>query len=297
MAYLIVKKDNGEQLFDTNLICYGLVKSGYMTYQQTWTRRQLRSVQLDPNDGANWTPVNVLVDPSKKTDSLHGFTVENAVSPVVFIVGPGAANGAKVTGTSITFYFACASTSTKFYCFDLMSDNIPGGPFLKIWKDTGQLTFNSLQPPLNVVNAINAPPLGPRGGPNRPEDWRDPAYAGGYNVSLNAGNSQGDFSRILSRVDLPLSAGKEYAAYLPWSRSCGINDPSPNLGYEAYSQHGGVEGAFGRVGGISFMFCSAAGTTEQFNPVYGSPSFFGIPTDRAPTALVIETANLPFPYN
>ncbi len=297
MPQLKVYKENSELLFDTALICYGLVKSGNMAYLQTWSRRQLRSAQLDPNDGANWTPVTAVVDQSKKTDCLHGFTVTNAISPIVFIVGPGALNGTSVSGSSITFYYSCATTSTKFYCFDLMSDSIVGSPYLKTWTDTGRITFNSLQLPLNVISTVPAPPLGPRGSPNRPVDWRDPAYAGGYNVSLNAGNSAGDFSRIMSRVDLNLTPSKEYAAYLPWSRSCGINDPSLNHGFEAYSQHGGVEGAFGRVGGISFMFCSSAGTTEQYKPVYSTPSFFNIPTDRAPTALVIEVANLPFPYN
>jgi len=296
MADLNVWKNTGELLFDTDLICYGLVKSGYMTYQQTWTRRTLRSAQLDPNNGANWFPVGVIVDPAYWTDSLYGFTITGAVSPIVFVVGPGNLNGTSRSGDTITFYYSCASTATKFYCFDLMADDMVGESYLKTWNPAGDITFNSLQPPLNVVAAVPAPALGVPDTGNKPSDWRNPAYSGGYNVSMNSGNVS-DYARISSRKDIALTAGVEYAAYLPWSRSCGINDPTPNHGFQAYSQHGGQEGAFGRVGGITFMFASTAGTTEQYNVAYSTPSFFSIATDRSPTALVIETSYLPFPFN
>jgi len=287
-----VKKDTGELLFDTDLICYGLVKSGYLAYQETWHRRTLRSAQLDPNDGANWYPVTVTYDPVHKTDALYGFTLSNAVSPIVFLVGPGCLNGTSLSGGSITFQFSNAGATTKFYCFDLMADNISGSPFLKTRNINGEITFNSLQAPLNVSYAIQAPP------PPAPTDGKYPlTYAGGYVYSLNSGPvNEYNWARLISRVDISLQPGVEYAAYLPWSRSVGIIDAFPySTGGSSYSQYGGVEGAFGGTGSISFIFGASAGTTH-FTPPAQNTSFFSIPTDRYPVALVIKTENLPFPY-
>lgn len=293
MPQLRVYKESGEILFDTALISYGLIKSGYMAYQQTWQRRTLISSQLDPNNGANWTPVTVTVNPDHKTDALHGFTVANATSPIVFIVGPGCLNGTFRSGNDITFYYSNAGTSTKFYCFDLMADNISGSPYLKTWDATGRITFNSLQTPLNVVNTIQAPGPGVLSGGRYAT-----TYASGYNYSLNSGPvNEYNWPRLISRVDIPLGAGFEYAVYLPWSRSVGINDSFPLGGFDSYSQYGGIEGAFGGSGNISFIFGASAGTTYDDTVPSSNTGFFNLPTDRYPVALVIKTANLPFPYN
>lgn len=287
-----VTKETGELLFDTDYICYGLVKSGYMAYQQTWQRRTLKSSQLDPNDGANWYPVTVTYDPTHKSDALYGFTISNAISPIVFIVGPGCLNGTSLSGNSLTFHYSNADASTKFYCFDLMADNIAGSPYMKTRDVNGVLTFNSLQPPLNVVYAIQAPlPPAPSG-----SNYAF-TYAGGYNYSLNSGPvNEYNWSRLISRIDIPLAGGYEYAAYLPWSRSVGIYDAFDLGGGPAFAQYGGIEGAFGGVGNMSFIFGAAAGTT-YFRPPSANTHFFSLPVDRFPVALVIKTSNLPFPYN
>lgn len=295
MPQLKVYKEDSELLFDTALICYGLVKSGYMTYLQTWSRRQLLSAQLDPNNGANWSPVAVTVNPAHQTDSVYGFTVTNAASPIVFITGPGCFNGSYRTGNSITYYYSNATTATKYYCFDLMQDNISGSPYLKTFTPTNVITFNSLQPPLNVVATVQAP------GPGSVADLGYvTCYNGGYNYNLNRASDQYNLARLVSRVDISLAAGVEYAAYLPWSRSVGIYDLITSGDAVLY---GGVEGAFGGVGNMSFIFGASAGTTHSYplvGPGTGGPSytqFSNLPTDRYPVALIIKTANLPFPYN
>ncbi|MBC3375811.1 hypothetical protein HU762_17815 [Pseudomonas sp. SWRI92] len=293
MPQLKVWKDSGELLFDTSLISYGLVKSGNMVFQTYWTRKTLRSAQLDPNDGANWTTSVATTNP--QADPLHGFTVSNAVSPIVFIVGSGCLQGTARTGSTLTFYYANASTSTKFYCFDLMQDNIAGSPYLKTYTDAGVITFNSLQPPLNVVAAIQAPVPGPLDSRNR----YTTVYVGGSN-SVRSSASASSVARVDSKVDIAIGSGVEYAAYLPWSRSCAVWDYLANENIDLTFLYTGAEGAYGRVGGISFLMGAAAATTQQ-EPLPTSMDrgarYSNLPTDRYPVALVIQTSNLPFPYN
>lgn len=297
MSQLRAYKDNGVILFDTNLISYGLIKSGYMSYIQSWTRREYLQNNQDPNYGVNWSPVGVYADPSY-TDALYGFTVYNAVAPIVFIVGPGCLNGSITNGTTITFMYSNASTSTKFYCFDLMGDAIAGSPYLKTYNDQGRITFNSLQPPLNIVTAVAAPP------PSGTDQFGryTNTYGGGR---VDRQSELGPASpyrrkRAICTFDINFGSAAEYAVCLPWSRSCTFNDLYRFNGFDDFSQYGAQEGAYGRVGGISFMFGASAGTTNAKPSVSGYSSPFSIqnlPTDRYPTALVILTGNLPFPYN
>jgi len=295
MAYLTATKENGQLLFDTTKISYGLVKSGYMTFQQSWSRRILRSAQLDPTQGGNWTPVNEVAQ--DVGDNLFGFTLANARNPIVFLVGSGTLNGSQRFGNTITFFYSNATSSTKYYCFDLMSDIFPGSPYIKTYTPAGVITFNSLQPPLNVVAQITAPPP-------------DPTTIGGRMIAPYAGGSiqrrqltvppdyryaQADYI-----YDVPLLAGVEYAAFLPWSRGAGIWDFS--AGYQGYSAaYAVLEGAYGRVGGMSFMLGASAGTTLSNATAGGGvpagASYTGLPTDRYPTALIILTSNLPMPFN
>ena len=286
MSQLQVYKQDGSLLFDTNYITYGLVKSGYMTFFHYWNRKTLLSAQLDPNNGANWTTTSATTDP-RNADAIFGFTVYNAISPIVFLVGAGCLVGSAVSGSTITFYYANTSTSTKYYCFDLMADNIAGSPFLKTYNTAGQCTFNSLQPPLNIIGGVQAPSQGALDQYGRPKT----TYAGGANVIRQSTPTQ----QVDSYVNIALGAA-EYAAYLPWSRSCGTFDFLSGGG----AQYGMSEGAYGYYGGIAFMFGAAAGTTNSRPSTVGwsAPiSFFNLPLDRFPVALVITTAGLPFPYN
>jgi len=290
-------KDNGQILFDTNLICYGLVKSGYMALQSYWTRKQLRSAQLDPNDGANWTVSTASASPSFG-DGLWGFTVSNAISPIVFITGTGIFNGTSVSGSSITFHYSSASTSTKFYCFDLMADNMSGTTFLKTYDTNGRITFNSLQPPLNIIAAIQA------AGPGATYKYSRylTCYSGGANRVRQIYQVVGGIvytGQVDSFVDIPINSGVEYAAFLPWSRGVMYWDFLSRSEFYSFLNYSGLEGAYGRSGGISFMFGASPATTQAhpFNQGYSLPiSFSNLPA-LLPTALVITTENLPFPFN
>ena len=61
-----------------------------------------------------------------------------------------------------------------------------------------------------------------------------------------------------------------------------------------------LEGAYGRTGGISFMFGASAGSTISRAMAGGGVpagiSYGSLPTDRYPTALIIQTAALPIPF-
>lgn len=289
-AKLVVSKDSGELLFDTSKICYGLVKSGSMAYLGTWPRKYLRSAQLDPNNGASWT------NSFRAGDDMYGFSISGAKSPIVFIVGKGTLQGTARSGELITFYYGGGSASTRYYCFDLMADNIAGSPYLKTWTENGVITFNSLQPPLNVVASIQAPP--PPSGSDR-YGRKASTYSGGRNEKIRYQTASVD-TQIQSLVDIPISTGIEYAAFLPWSRSAGAIETDSLPGGGPIVEYGLAEGAYGRIGGISFMFSPGGRSPNHYlsGNQYSPPvSFSNIPTDRYPTALVIKTAGLPFPYN
>ncbi|WP_256356593.1 hypothetical protein [Pseudomonas sp. PDM32] len=287
MSKLIVTKSDGSLLFDTRKITYGLVKSGYLAYSSSWTRRTLRSAQLDPSDGSNWyasTQVNDLAN----WDQIWSLTVTNAKSPIVFIVGSGCLNGSTTSGTSIAYHYSNASANTKFYCFDLMADNIAGSPYLKTYNESGILTFNSLQPPLNIAGTYQPP------GPTAPAGAYgvQTAYTGGYFVSRQNDNNWNS-SKQDCRFDVALTAGVEYAAYLPWSRGGSTVDTQGSTPISYAVQ----EGVYGRVGGISFLFGASAGTTLVTGVAPRPSGWYNIPSDRYPVALIITTANLPFPFN
>lgn len=288
VARLIVNKETGELLFDTSKICYGLVKSGSMSEIETWPRKYLRSAQLDPNNGANW------IDSNRFGDTMFGFTISNAISPIVFIVGKGCLNGTSRSGSNMTFMYAGGDASTRFYCFDLMADNIPGRPYLKTWNEDRQITFNSLQPPLNIVNAVQAPdpPAG-----NDQYGRKLLTYDGGRMERIRYQTASQD-AQMHCVVDVGLDAGVEYAVFLPFSRSATLWNTQTISG-SMLSQCGVNEGAYGRVGGISFMFANSGGSPVSYPAMNASvpASFTAIPTDRLPVALVIKTAGLPFPYN
>ena len=293
MPSLIVRKQDGSLLFNTDYITYGLVKSGYLALAETWSRRYLRSANLDPNDGSNWSASTVAADGAG--DRVWSFTLANAQSPIVFLTGSGTLNGTARSGNTMTFYYSNASTSTRFYCFDLMSDNIAGSPpYLKMRRQDGTLTFNSLQVPLNIVGAYTPP------GPSALNTFGRYYYAydGGYNRKRQYASGPAP-SQMDCGYDINLDPNTEYAACLPWSRSATVMETNPSDGYTGpATQYNTVEGAFGRVGGISFLFGASAGTPQALPGGFnGIPaSYSSIATDRIPQALVIKTANLPMPY-
>jgi hypothetical protein len=292
MPYLVVNKEDGTLLFDTRNITHGLLKSGYMELNRTDGYYSIRGINVDPDQKSSYNYYTGKYP-------LHGFTVQSASCPIAFLVGPGSLVGTSRSGDTITFYYVGASTSTKYYCFDLMRDTSSSGPFLKAWLDTGVCTFNSLMIPLNIHAAVTAP--GP--GETWPNGMYKTAYAGGslYQIANSSGGLNANGGSAPNRgnvVNVALGSGEEYAAHLPWSRSIRIIE-SGQYGGGTYA-YNGVEGAYGRVGGISFMFSATSeGTITQYtgSPIYSDGMFTNLPIDRFPIALVVRTSNLPFPYS
>jgi hypothetical protein len=284
MAGLIVRKQDGNVLLDTNYITHGLVKSGYLQADEGWSRYVIKGINVDPNLGTSWNPTSVL-------ELMFSITVPNAQSPICFIVGPGYLQGSTRIGSSVKFIFAGASASTKAYVFDLMGDNIAGSPpWLKCRNQQGAVTFNSLQVPLNIAGNPQAPGPGPLDRFSR----YTTAYNGGvWNVVQDANASR--LAIRTNTVDIAFSAGVEYAASITFTRACrgywtNVNGGQFDVGMS--------EGAYGRVGGITWIFGPAGGTTQGAGGSYtAEPSAYNLPTDRYPTALVITTGNLPFPFN
>ncbi|PBP84841.1 hypothetical protein CCL16_10610 [Pseudomonas syringae] len=288
MPSLVVNKDTGELLFDTSRICYGLVKSAYLAAGEVWQRRVLRSVTNDPDQGGSY------IDSTRAGDQMFTITVNNPRSPIVFLVGKGCLQGTSISGATMTFHFSAASTATKAYVFDLMADNIAGSPYLKTFTDQAVCTFNSLQPPLNVVAAVQAP------APGAADAWsrRPLPYAGGSWQAIRTQTASVDFQSHFV-VDVPLGQGIEYAACLPWSRGASGFIDGSLTGVNA-KVIGFSEGAYGRTDGISFIFAPAGATSsiDLSSNQYSLPgSLANLPLDRYPQALVVPTANLPFPYN
>ncbi|MFT0866057.1 hypothetical protein [Pseudomonas sp. CAM1A] len=273
----------GELIFDTELISYGLRKSGYLSFIENWSQKFLRSAQLDPNNGANW------VDSAPPKEPIYGISLSKWSSPLVFLVGDGSPCGEMLVGGVKTLLFVGASASTKAYVFDLMSDD---GPItgLKCFRDNPwELTFNSGQPPLNIIASIEAPAPGVLVHPSF--DYRYTAYQGGYNsmIGTNGGTT---YYQMKSYVDVPVQAG-ELAAAITFTRSAACNGSNSGAGgFEFGSQ----EGCGGYVGGVRFMFTVAAATTSSVVGSFPYNYWRAIP-DLRPRALVIRTAGLPFPFN
>lgn len=293
MAQLRAYRDNGVILFDTNLISYGLSKSGYLSGIQSWTRRTLRSVNLDPNNGANYTEVVIGGFGAANADQLWGFTVYNATSPIIFLAGSGCLVGTSISGNATTFLYTNASTSTRFYCFDLMADSV-GSPYLKTYDTSGRITFNSLMPPINIIGSVNPP------APANPDQYG--RYLNVYSGSSTARvTSSYSVPNVSSQVNIALSPGVDYAAHLTFSRSATVWDTQPNSPATGpVTVYSASEGAYGYVGGMTFKMAATAGgsqTNPSTNQASVPASWVNIPTDRYPSALLINTANYPFPFN
>lgn len=288
MAGLIVRKTDGTVLFDTQYITHGLVKSAYLVADETWPRKYLRGLNLDPDKGSSYD------DSFRAGDQMFSITVNNALNPIVFLVGKGTLQGTTRSGNTLKFLYSGASTSTKAYVFDLMSDNVAGNrPWLKTRRADGSVSFNSLQVPLNIIATVQAP------GPAAVDQFGkfSGPYAGGsWQVIRRQSASVDPVAHYV--VDIALGGGVEYAAFLNFSRGCAgywsdvLTGVNPQL-------VGMSEGAYGGVGGVSFMFGPAGATTDgAYSGAMSSPgSVAALPTDRYPVALVVATSNLPFPYN
>lgn len=288
-AGLKVYKEDGSLLFDTEKITYGLLKSGYLSYILNWPRLDHRSIQLPPNEGSSFAESSI-------TDPIHGFSFTGAIAPLVFITGSGISCGSSKSGDTTTFYFIGASPSTKFYYFDTMRDTLNGAG-LKCYDESGVLTFNSLQYPLNIVDTISAP------APPTPIVWNGiKLYGVPFAGATKTGTrfiSSGPYYCV-ARLFIAIGSG-EFAVSTTFSRSFGqgvmdnMSAPGNPFPARVYMQ-AHMDGAYGATGGIYFMSCDAARTT-MVQSTTAAQSYFDIPTNRYPQAIVIKTDNLPFPFN
>lgn len=286
MAGLIVRKPDGTALFDTQYITHGLVKSAYLVADERWYRYYLRAINVDPDKGSSYNQGSG----NTSGEVMYSITVFNAVNPICFIVGKGQLAGSYRSGNTIKFFYNGGDQNTKAYVFDLMSDNVPGNkPWLKTRRADGSISFNSLQTPLNVLYSIQTPAPANLDRYNR---WQDPIAGGSWQAIQSWDNGKSPIWHYVSNV--ALTAGVEYAVFLNYARLCRSWWTQPSLLIVGMS-----EGAYGRVGGISFMFGTAAATTEIAGNSNQSitPTIEQLATDRYPTALVIRTDNLPFPFN
>ncbi|NNJ15580.1 hypothetical protein CSV86_010185 [Pseudomonas putida CSV86] len=279
--FVAYRQQDQQLLFDTDLISYGLRKSGYLQFVGNWPQKYLRSANLDPNNGANWA------DDTAPREPIYGISLSKWSSPIAFLVGDGSPCGEMLVDGQKTLLFVGASTSTKAYVFDLMSD---AGPIngLKCFKENPwELTFNSAQAPLNIIASVEAPPPGAIFA----NDVRYTAYAGGYNQMI--GNNGGaTYNQMKSCVDVPVTGG-ELAASITFTRSALCNGSAAGYGGLEY---GCQEGAGGYVGGVRFIFTVAAATTRT--SVGSSPiNYWRAVPALLPRALVIRTSGLPFPLN
>ncbi|MFV3402885.1 hypothetical protein ACNFIC_02870 [Pseudomonas sp. NY15463] len=270
-------KEDQSILFDADKICYGLLKSGYLERITGWRRLRLRSIDLNPGSPSSWAEAGT-------AEPILGFSVEGAVAPIVFITGSGSPCGSSKVGDVTTFYYISANTNTKFYYFDTMRDS---GPIngVKCFREDGVLTFNSSQRPLNIVATVTPPP--PRA------DGRWP-YQGG--VRFIGSIFPGGPVNVINRVGVSLGTSEEYAAYVNFTRTAAVGPVDGSYFFLSAVQ----EGAYGVVGGVEFMFCIAARSTELDQSRVANEDFNrwrDIPTSRYPKALVIRTRDYPFPYN
>ncbi|ENB9666612.1 hypothetical protein ABJB81_005008 [Pseudomonas putida] len=288
-AGLKVYKEDETLLFDTGKITYGLLKSGYLSFQVNWPRLDHRSLQLPPDQGSSFSE-------SATVDAIHGFSVIGAIAPIVFISGSGISCGSSKDGDTTTFYYIGASPSTRFYYFDTMRNTLTGAG-LKCYDENEVITFNSLQRPLNIAAVIQAPPP-PAPTMSNGQALYGVPFAGASKVGMRF-ISSGPFYCV-ARVFIPIGAG-EYAASTTFSRSFGQGRMDsmavPGNPFPAYVyMQAQMDGAYGATGGIYFMACDAARTTMVQST--SSPNFyFDLPTDRYPQALVIKIDSLPFPFN
>jgi hypothetical protein len=277
-------KDDGSILFETERICYGLVKSGYLQLVDRWGRFYIRSANLDPGRQDSYTYRDF-------RDPICGITVTDTMSPIVFLSGDGKPCGESVVGNTRTLYFQGCKPNTKAYVFDLMRD-VGETTGMNIYNQSGTLTFTTGMPPLNIIATVDPPPLSAPVSPGTSYQWTP--YVGSSNEPSGQEWASSDFSQIKGAVFVPV-AGGELAAHLTFSRSCALQEGSDVQGNTGLFALGASEGCGGGIGGIRFFFSSSVSTIAEYNS-NSRTLWSSIPTDRQPQALVIRTSDYPFPF-
>lgn len=287
-------RDDNTRMFHSDFITYGLRASGYLTHVNTWPRYLLRSAQLDPNNPANYN-LTAAYDP------IMGFTVQGTIAPVAFINGPGMYVGSHYENGATTFYYMMANEATRIWVFDTMRNFPTAG--LKCFADDANntLTFNSAMVPLNVVARVNypAPVMSGVNGfysqvfPGSSRRWVRYKNAGNSAVTLNSVAFQslgaGNFA-CTSTFTRFFAQGKMDGNYPDGEGGSG----TPKLAY-VYSMSA-IDGCYGASGGIYLSTNDAPRCPMVPNNNTGTNTWFSIPTNRYPSAIVINIDEYPFPY-
>lgn len=285
MAYgLQAFKEDGSSLFDTEKICYGLIKSGYLQLVDRWGRYYRRSANLDPMEESSYGYMNL-------KDPISAITVTDTYSPIVFLVGDGKPCGESLSGNVRTLYFQGCNPNTKAFVFDLMRD-MGERSGMNIYNESSTLTFTSAMPPLNIVATIDAPALAPVISPG--SLTRFVPYDGAANEISGQQWSSSDFAQVKGVIFVPVVSG-ELACCLTFSRACILQEGRDVPGSIGFARLTAEEGCGGTNNGIRFFFSPAPSTIDQqFSNSYTAWS--DIPTDRQPQALVIRATDYPFPF-
>ncbi|TKW65154.1 MAG: hypothetical protein DI616_15620 [Paracoccus denitrificans] len=278
-------KEDQSVLYDTNNICYGLHTAGYLSFYTSYGYWVKRSAQLPPYP-KNYMLVNF-------NQPIYAIAVSNWIAPVVFITGHGSPCGDVVVNGIKYFLFVGASTSTKAYVFDRMTD-VPTTGF-KHWRESdGTLIFNGGQPPLNIVQTSVPPPdRAPEFSSAEFPNMTDSPYVGSTNGWL-----QNDSWAYGAIVAVPITAGVEYAASINFTRQSGMVRGYGSSGAGGALPTGKMsaqEYCVGYNGGVYWGFTV---TTGFINDIYGNNGsfFYAMPRDRRPSAAVIRTSDYPFPF-
>lgn len=271
-----MRKDSGDIVLDSDYVSIGLVKSGYLAAAGSltrWRRTAINNPEMIPYPG--------------NTDPIWSFTVK-AVSPMVFIAGRAIFQYSVRSGDNVTFYYAMASTSVKYYVYDVMADRGPGAK-LKLRNESGAITFDSHQIPLDVKGTASPP---------APSHYNS-TYLG-YGVPYSGGSmsssSSGNFTSAWCTYSVYIGIGN-YAISLPWNRAASHTDSTTWA-----RSIGASEGAYGNGLYCTFIFGTDAGASmnEFFQGSAmgaGPPAFFIVPVNRYPVATAIDITNLPFPFD
>lgn len=291
-------KEDGTQMFDAQFISYGLRRSGFMTLINTLPRYRFRSPGLDPNDPGSYAQTAPM-------DPVYGFSVAGVVAPIVFIEGIGRFAGTSFDNGVTTFMYSLANENTKFFYFDTMRDFVIGAG-LKTFRDTpgNELTFNSAMVPLDIDHSISYPLPGPAY-PAGSTFYAQPLGPTGLKSWIRPTGNPSHASCMAIKVNIDLGP-YTYAAVSSFGRVWGQGrqdnmstpiDPGAERGEALVASMSASDGVFGRQGGITIIAADAVRTSMNGWNTYGAGVYWDVPIDRIPTALVIRSDVLPFPYS
>lgn len=265
MSFFRTWDEAGKNLVDSDFITYGLIRCGSMA----------KITDAYRNNGV-----------LPYYDEVYGFTITGAISPIIFIAGRGVFQQVVRSGNSLTYWYAHASTSTRFYVFDQMRDLGAGPAKLRLWDIASVCTLDSMMPFMDINGKVIPPdPVLDSAGYGR-------GYAGATTISGSANGPNPDHGNATILMDLyAVPVGGDCAVNLTWSRYVSHSD---KFGFYRFSA---LEGAYGEGANVVFIMATEAGCVVNDNVLTTPNTFFDIARPRKPTAMYIDATTLPFPYS